>query len=274
MVAAVTSDLGISVAQLRTDLASGQTLAQIAAANGRPVNGLEQTIAGAVRSRFDQAVAAGKLSSSTEQALLARLSPRLDKLMTVSHPVAKVRSPRPVCDLRRLAAGYLGVTPQTLRSDLASGQTLAQIAAANGKSVSGLAQAIESAAKTRLDKAVANGRITTAREQRLLAELQTRLDLAVDRSLHSSEPAGRPQANSTVAAKSWPVTSPPSGLRGSRRLPYPSRHPVADNGESRRRRSRPRTNGPWRRSMKEPPARCSSCGSALRRRPPILRALR
>jgi hypothetical protein len=69
------------------------------------------------------------------------------------------------------AASYLGLTNAKLLSDLQSGKSLAQIAKAQGKSVSGLEQAIETAAKTRLDKAVSNGRITKAQEQQLLKAL-------------------------------------------------------------------------------------------------------
>jgi hypothetical protein len=75
---------------------------------------------------------------------------------------------------------YLGLTAQQVRADLQAGQTLAQIATAQHKTVSGLEQAITSAVKTGLDKAVTAGKITSAQELALLSRLQSRLDTLVN----------------------------------------------------------------------------------------------
>jgi hypothetical protein len=75
---------------------------------------------------------------------------------------------------------YLGLTPQQLRADLRAGQTLAQIAAAQHKTVGGLEQAITSAVKARLDKAVSAGKISSTQRQTLLNRLQSRLDTLVN----------------------------------------------------------------------------------------------
>ena len=177
VVSAVTSELGISGQELRADLASGQTLAQIAAANGKPVSDLEQAILGAVQDRLDQAVAAGTLSDTQRQSVLARVGSRLGKLVNLTHPVARllVRA-RARVSLIRTAAAYLGLTPQQLRADLRAGQWFAQVAAANGKTVSGLEQAVEAAARARLDEAASAGKISAQQEQTLLSRLQSRLD--------------------------------------------------------------------------------------------------
>jgi len=81
-----------------------------------------------------------------------------------------------------LVAGYLGLSAQQLRADLAGGQTLAQIASAKGRSVSGLEQTIESAVKARLDQGVKAGRISGQREEMILSRLQSRLDVLVNQS--------------------------------------------------------------------------------------------
>ena len=75
---------------------------------------------------------------------------------------------------------YLGVSPATLRSDLASGKTLAQVASSTpGKSVAGLKTALTAQVKARLDKAVAAGFITSAEEQQRLENLPAKLDAAL-----------------------------------------------------------------------------------------------
>lgn len=80
-------------------------------------------------------------------------------------------------------AQYLGVSDATLRSDLASGKSLADITGSiSGKSLSGLETAITGAATARLDKAVANGRITGQQEQQLLSTLSSRLGSLVQQT--------------------------------------------------------------------------------------------
>lgn len=87
------------------------------------------------------------------------------------------------------AADYLGLTPAQLRTQHEAGKSLAQIAAAQGKSVAGLEDAIYAAAKADLDKAVANGRITSAQEQTILVDLKAHIDDIVN---HTGPPPLRP----------------------------------------------------------------------------------
>jgi hypothetical protein len=81
------------------------------------------------------------------------------------------------------AATYLGISDVQLLNDLRQGQTLAQIAKARGKSVSGLQQAITAAMKARLDEAVADGRITKAQEAQILSRLSSRIGRRLNRPL-------------------------------------------------------------------------------------------
>jgi hypothetical protein len=78
-------------------------------------------------------------------------------------------------------SSYLGLSSKQLRADLAAGRTLAQIATAQGKSVPGLEQTIETTVKARLDQAVAAGAISTRQEQKVLSGLHSRLDVLVGR---------------------------------------------------------------------------------------------
>lgn len=82
------------------------------------------------------------------------------------------------------AATYLGISPQTLGSDLRSGKTLAAIAKAKGKSVSGLEQAMLAASKKQLDSAVKLGRLTAGQESRFLKALSSRIDTFVTKGFH------------------------------------------------------------------------------------------
>ena len=182
IVRAVTSYLGLTPTQLRADLAAGQSLAQIATAQGKSVSGLEQTIESAVKSRLDQAVTAGKITAAQEQKLLTGLQSRLDTLVNKAHPLAGIRHGLKAHGLLTTVAGYLGVTAEQLKSELMAGKTLAQVATEHGKTVAGLEQTITSAVKARLDKAVAAGLISAQTEQQILDRLAAHLDTLVHKS--------------------------------------------------------------------------------------------
>jgi len=71
------------------------------------------------------------------------------------------------------AASYLGLTEAQLRTQLESGQTLADIAKAQKKSVDGLVNAIVADAKQKLDAAVKSGQITQSQETSMLNDLKS-----------------------------------------------------------------------------------------------------
>jgi hypothetical protein len=75
---------------------------------------------------------------------------------------------------------YLQLSPVALKAQLASGKTLAQIATAQGKSVSGLVDAIVAAKQARLNALVSAGVITAAQESTFLARLRARVTAFVN----------------------------------------------------------------------------------------------
>jgi hypothetical protein len=75
------------------------------------------------------------------------------------------------------AASYLGLSQDELRTELQSGKSLAEIAKAQGKSVSALKNAMIAAVKTNLD---ANTRLTDEQKTTILAELTSRIDTMVN----------------------------------------------------------------------------------------------
>lgn len=79
------------------------------------------------------------------------------------------------------AASYLGLTDQQLFSQLMSGKSLAQVAQARHRSVSGLQSAMVNAVKARLDKAVAAKLLTKAQEQQILSHIPAIIQRKVQR---------------------------------------------------------------------------------------------
>jgi hypothetical protein len=81
---AAASYLGLTAAQLRAELESGKTLAQVATAQGKSVDGLKQALLADAKSHLEQAVTDGKITASQEQQMLNDLSSHLDDLINGS----------------------------------------------------------------------------------------------------------------------------------------------------------------------------------------------
>jgi hypothetical protein len=81
------------------------------------------------------------------------------------------------------AADYLGLTVPQLFRKLAGGQSLADVAKAQHKSVDGLEKAILDGAKKDLDQAVKDGMLTESQAKEALSALESHLDELVNGSL-------------------------------------------------------------------------------------------
>jgi Arc/MetJ-type ribon-helix-helix transcriptional regulator len=81
------------------------------------------------------------------------------------------------------AADYLGLTQAQLRDKLANGQSLADVAKAQDKSVDGLKQAILQAAQKKLDQLVEDGELTRAQADEMLSRLKSHIDDLVNGTL-------------------------------------------------------------------------------------------
>ncbi len=75
------SYLGMSVAQLARQLASGKALAQIASSKGKSVAGLEASLENSERARLDKLVAAKLITKAQEQQILKAMAARLAVLV-------------------------------------------------------------------------------------------------------------------------------------------------------------------------------------------------
>src|SRR6476469_3033604 len=141
--------LGISATDLAADLKSGKTLAQEATAKGKSASGLIDAIVAAEKKVFDAQNAAGWLTDAQETTVLSNVREAVADLVD-NGPGVPGGGPRG--GLLTTAATYLGISVADLQTDLKAGKTLAQEAAAKGKTVDGLVQALLEPLKTDLDK--------------------------------------------------------------------------------------------------------------------------
>jgi hypothetical protein len=83
---AVASYLGLTGTELRTQLRAGKSLAQIATAQGKSVDGLKAAILAAAKVKLDRAVSNNRLTAAGEKTILDRLSAHLDELVNRTRP--------------------------------------------------------------------------------------------------------------------------------------------------------------------------------------------
>jgi len=176
--------LGLTRQQLLDQLVAGKSLAQVAAAqSGKTVDGLKAAIKAAAKADVEADVAAGRVTAAERDAFLADLDARIDELVAhTGFPGGRGGGPGfghhdhvgPFAGAA--VAKYLGLTEGQLVEQLRAGKSLADIAAAQDKTVAGLKDAILSAAKTHLDQEVSEGELTAAEAATRLADFEARLD--------------------------------------------------------------------------------------------------
>jgi len=157
--------LGISQAQLRGEISTGKSLAQIAGATGgKSAAGLIATLEAAQKQKL----------ASAEAKLPGRITAEVER----THR-------RAVGGQTRAAIDYLGLSRKQLRAELRSGRTLAQVASATGgKSEAGLIEALVAAKKAALQASVRAGTITQAQANARLPKLLSSVTARVKRAKH------------------------------------------------------------------------------------------
>jgi hypothetical protein len=147
---------------------------------------LSSALRQALADQVDAAVAAGRLTKDQGDVLKARIDSRKTPLVG-GFPFAfglhfPLAAGRVLATGLRVLTSYLGITPAQLRTELAAGKSLAQIAQAHGRTAAGLVAALVAAAKARLDHAVASEYLTSAQEKGMLGRLQAFFDILMQRT--------------------------------------------------------------------------------------------
>ena len=174
--------LDLTPVALRSELRVGKSLAQVATAKGKSVDGLESALLNALRSKVEAAKTAGKLDSARADRLLHRAPQLVERLVNATPRARAMRSKGARGGLLKAASTYLGVTNAQLATELKSGKSLAQVATAKSKSVDGLKQTLLAALKQKVDAAVAAGRLPAARAQKLLERAPAHIERLVQRT--------------------------------------------------------------------------------------------
>jgi len=179
---------GTGGAVAATKLSPSQEAAAIVDDAAKQLGGTPERLSDALRQAFakriDEAVEDGRLSQDAAEQLRETLE--AGELPLVGGPLFKGSG------LGRsgfghalhfgleAAAGYLGLTEAELRDALRNGQSLADVARAEGKPVGGLVDALVREQTARLDQAVQDGKLTRVRRDEIASRLRDRVERMVE----------------------------------------------------------------------------------------------
>ncbi len=199
----VAEALGMTPEELHEVLADGQTVADVAEAQGVALEDVADALVAAHTEQIQQAVEDGRLTQEEADEKIAELGTQvLEHLES-----GELRGPegpggpsgpggpgRPrggqmdVADIDRASvAEALGMTPEELHEALADGQTVADVAEAQGVALEDVADALVAAHTEQIQQGVEDGRLTQEQADERIAELGTQ----VLEHLESGECGGR-----------------------------------------------------------------------------------
>lgn len=183
LVAVLGGGAALAATQLSPKQESAAVVADAAKELGVTSTQLTKALQTALKNRVDAALAAGTVTQAQATAMKERIDAGEIPLVGVpGHHGGAGHGPHGGLAFDA-AAGFLGVTEAQLQERLRNGETLAEIAQAEGKTAAGLVDALVAAAKERLDEKVAEGELTPAQRTEILASLESRIEDAVDGEL-------------------------------------------------------------------------------------------
>jgi hypothetical protein len=181
-IAAVAGGGALAAGAATPEEESQQLLNDVAGELGVEPSRLSDALRWAYENRLDEAVEAGELSEEEASALREPLEAGEVLLLRGLHGARGDHGHHGLHGRFGLdaAASYLGITEAELRESLRDGDTLAEIAVEQGKSIDGLVDALVAESRARLDEAVEAGRLTDARRDELVRELEERVTALVN----------------------------------------------------------------------------------------------
>jgi transposase-like protein len=172
----------LAATQLSPTEESDAIVADVAKQLGVDADELDAALKQALENRIDAAVEAGRLTEAQGTEMKERIAAGEVPLVGVGPARGHHFGHRGFADLEE-AASYLGLTEAALRESLQDGDTLAEIAQANGKTAAGLVDALVAAAKADLGEKVEDGSLTEAERTSILADVESRIEDLVNGEL-------------------------------------------------------------------------------------------
>jgi hypothetical protein len=187
--AAASKVLGITEAELKTELEAGKSVADVAKAKNIDLATVKAALLAEAKAHIDAEVAAGKHTAAEGAAKLAEVTSRIDTMLTTAGLPA--RGPHgkggpegkggPGKFMSSTLATTLKLTQEELKTQLHSGKSLADVAKAQSVDIADVEAILTSDFTAHLAEEVTSGEHTQAEADAKLAEFKTNLDTMVNR---------------------------------------------------------------------------------------------
>ncbi len=182
----IATTIGITVDELRAQVAEGLTIAEIADANGVNADTVSAALTDEMQSHIADHVTAGDLTQEQADARLATVDERVDDLLNGTLPLGghrgelgrdgdRMRGFGGRLGMSSTLPDLLGIDAAELRTQLQGGSTIAEIAEASGVSVDDVISGMVTEASDRLGTAVTDGKFTQETADEALTEMTQRI---------------------------------------------------------------------------------------------------
>ena len=187
--ATVSKALGMTEAELKTELEAGKSVSDVAKTKNIDLATVKAALLAEAKAHIDAEVAAGKHTAEEGAAKLAEVTSRIDTILTTAGLPA--RGPHgkggpegkggPGKFMSATLATTLKLTQEELKTQLHSGKSLADVAKAQSVDIADVKTALTSDFSAHLAEEVTSGKHTQAEADAKLAEFKTNLDTMVNR---------------------------------------------------------------------------------------------
>ena len=175
----LTGVLGLDADTLRSEFAAGKSVADVATEQGIAPDAVVDALVDDLATHLEERVAAGTFTQEEADAMIAagelRFTDRLDDVPAFGGKGDPGEGGRPGKRLSDAVLGLLGVDAETLRSEFAAGNSIADVATANGVDVQTVIDTMVGEAEAHLAEKVADGSLTQEEADAKLAEVSTRV---------------------------------------------------------------------------------------------------
>ena len=184
--AAASKVLGITEAELKTELQAGKSVADVAKAKNIDLATVKAALLAEAKAHIDAEVATGKHTAAEGVTKLAEKTARIDTMLTTAGLPA--RGPQgmggkggPGKFMSEAVAKVLKLTTTELKTQLHSGKSLADVAKAQSVDIADVTTVLISDITAHLAEEVTSGKHTQAEADAKLAEFKTNIDTMVNR---------------------------------------------------------------------------------------------
>ncbi len=178
--------IGVSPEELRSQIRSGKTIAQIATDHGVDPNIVVNAVVTALTQRIDQKAAAGTVDANRAEQAKQKLPDFANRFVNETKPH---RGYRILKDAAKAAAKEIGIPEAELKDAIKNGKSIAQVAKDHDKSVDDVVNAIVKAATSDVDQAVKDGKLDSNKADEIKKKLPDRVKKLVNREHRRSTSA-------------------------------------------------------------------------------------